>query len=402
MTMPHDPRIPAAVRASTYDQLDTSALRDRGTAKWSHFGPDVLPLWVAEMDFPPAPVVRSAIEDAVHREAFGYPRLDAQTGLPEATAGWSARRYGWEVDPSRVHTLPDVLRGVDLAIELYSAPGSAIVLPTPAYMPFFEVIKVAGRPLVEVPMAVEVGRFVLDLDRIGEALQGEARTLILCNPYNPLGRAFSTEELQDLSLIVARNGARVISDEIHGPITYGRTHVPYASVSDEAAAHSVTLVSASKAWNLPGLKCAQAIVTNASDDLRWRELSVLRTHGASTLGIEANIAAYDSGATWLDETLLYLDQNRRDLAELISSNLPGVKYQVPEATYLAWLDLNAIELPSEPAEFLLEHARVAVNPGLAFGANGAGCVRLNFATSAAILERAVLAIAEAIAAYSRS
>jgi cysteine-S-conjugate beta-lyase len=381
---------------SPYDALGPDQLRRRGTVKWTRFDDDVLALWVAEMDFPTAPVVKAAIRDAVEREQFGYSRLDLETGLPDATATWSAGRYGWEIDPGRVHLLPDVLRGIELAIEAFSPEGSPVVLPTPAYMPFFEVLKVLNRPLIEVPMAVDSGRFVLDLEGIEEAFRAGAGTLILCNPYNPLGRAFSAEELGALSLIVARNAARVISDEIHAPITYGLSHTPYASVDDEAADHSVTMVSGSKAWNLPGLKCAQIIVTNARDEKVWSQISGLRTHGASTIGIAANIAGYNEGAPWLDETLLYLDQNRRELAQLLTKYLPEVRYQIPEATYLAWLDCRDLQLPVEPAEYLLEHARVALNPGIAFGSPGAGCVRLNFATSRAILEEAIIRISSAV------
>jgi cysteine-S-conjugate beta-lyase len=383
-------------RSSPYDSLGPDALRRRGTVKWNRFDDDVLALWVAEMDFPTAPVVKAAISDAVEREQFGYPRLDVETGLPDATAAWSANRYGWEVDPGRIHLLPDVVRGIELAIECFSPKGSPVVLPTPAYMPFFEVVQMLDRPLIEVPMATDSGRFVLDLEGIEEAFRAGASTLILCNPYNPLGRAFSAEELRALSLVVERYEARVISDEIHGPITYERPHIPYASVSRETADHSVTIASGSKAWNLPGLKCAQIIVTNARDEKVWREIPGLRTHGASTIGIAANTAGYRMGAPWLDETLTYLDQNRRALAELLAKYLPEVRYRIPEATYLAWLDLRGLELPVEPAEYLLDHARVALSPGLAFGSTGTGCVRLNFATSRAILEEAILRISSAL------
>ena len=308
--------------------------------KWNRYDDDVLPLWVAEMDFPTAPVVKAAISDAVEREQFGYSRLDAETGLPDATAAWSAKRYGWELDPGRVHLLPDVLRGIELAIEAFSPSGSPVVLPTPAYMPFFEVVAMLDRPLIEVPMAADGGRFLLDLDGIDEAFRAGARTLILCNPYNPLGRAFTPEELRALSLVVTKNDARVISDEIHGPITYGQAHIPYASVADEAAEHSVTMVSGSKAWNLPGLKCAQIVITNARDEGVWSQLSGLRTHGASTIGIAANVAGYNEGAPWLDETLAYLDQNRRALAELLgeapaSSSVPDPRGDVPRLARLS-------------------------------------------------------------------
>lgn len=385
---------------SNYEDLNPETLRMRCTAKWNRFDPDVLALWVAEMDFPTAPSVLEAIQAAVDREQFGYPVLEAATGVPQATAEWSKKRYGWEIDPERIHVLPDVLTGVELAVEAFSPEDSPVILPTPAYMPFFEVAKVARRPLVQVPMLIDGGRFVLDLDAIDAALQNGSGTLILCNPYNPLGRAFSRDELVALADLVDRHGARVVSDEIHAPITYDGVHVPYASVAPHAAAHSLTLVAASKAWNLPGLKCAQAIVTSDTDEAVWREISALRTHGASTIGISATVAAYRFGGAWFDETLAYLDENRRILEVLVRTHLEGATYRLPEATFLAWLDCSELDLPSEPAEFFLEHARVALNPGLAFGAGGKGCVRLNFATSASLLTDAITAMGDAVARSS--
>ena len=381
---------------SSYEDFNPDSLRSRGTTKWNHFDPDVLALWVAEMDFPTAPVVRDGIQAAVNRESFGYPVVDSATGIPSATSAWSKSRYGWEIDPDRVHVLPDVLTGIELAIEEFSPPGSPVVIPTPAYMPFFEVVKVAKRPLIEVPMLSANDGFVFDLEVIDQAFAHGAGTLILCNPYNPIGRSFTRSELAALAEVVERHGARVIADEIHAPITYDLAHVPYGSVSDQTAAHSLTFVSASKAWNLPGLKCAQAIVTSAADEDVWRKISTLRTHGASTIGIAATVAAYGEGAPWLDETLGYLDENRQLLAALVASELPGVEYRVPQATYLAWLDLTKLDLATEPAAFFLEQARVALNPGIAFGVPGTGCVRLNFATSKGLLTEAVTAMGHAL------
>lgn len=382
--------------SSSYDDVRPEVQRARRTTKWNHFDVDVLPLWIAEMDFATAPVVLDAIREAVAREEFGYPRGDEATGVCETTADWFERRYGVFVDPGRVRMLPDVMKGVELAISAFSPESSPIVLPTPAYMPFFELAKVVDRPLMEVPMARSEDRFALDLDGIDAAFTKGAKTLILCNPYNPLGRNFSLEELRALAVVVERHGARVVADEIHGPITYGRRYVPYSSVSVAAANHSATIVSASKAFNLPGLKCAQVLITSEADARVWSGISNLSTHGASTIGIEATVAAYRDGAAWLDQTLAYLDDNRRLLAELVAEHLPLARYQMPEATYLAWLDLSAYGLFEEPAGFLLQHARVALNPGLAFGRTGAGCVRLNFATSAAILVEAVEKMAAAL------
>lgn len=383
-------------RGGDLDRLTPAVLRRRGTVKWTRYDPDVLALWVAEMDLPTAPVVLAAVRDAVAREELGYPRGDSANGLPEATASWLATRYGWHVDPARVHTLPDVLKGVELAIEQYSPAGSAVILPTPAYMPFFDVPPIVGRPIVEAPVAVADGRYVLDLDAVDRAFAAGAGTLVLCQPYNPLGRSFTREELLAVCAVVTRHGGRVVADEVHGPLTYGDAYVPYASVSAEAAGHAVSLTSASKAWNLPGLKCAQAVVNNDVDEARWRAMIGLKSHGASTLGIAANVAAYRDGGPWLDTVLGHLDRNRRLLAELLREHLPEVGYVVPEATYLAWLDFRALGLPEEPADFFLARARVALNPGRAFGANGAGHARLNFATTRAILEQAVTAMGAAV------
>lgn len=380
-----------------FDNLSPQALRRRGTIKWTYFDPDVLALWVAEMDFPTAPAVRAAIQDVVDREEFGYPQPDATSGLPEVVAAWSAQRYGWGPDPARVHVLPDVLKGVELAIEYYSRPGSPVILPTPAYMPFFDVPGVVGRDIIQVPMATDAGRYVFDLDGIADAFRRGGQTLIVCQPYNPLGRSFTRDELLAVSRVVAGHDGRVIADEIHAPLVYpGGTHVPYASVSPEAAAHAVTMVSASKAWNLPGLKCAQLITSSDRDEEIWRTIPMLKTHGASTFGIRANVAAFRDGGAWLAETLSYLDGNRRLLGELLATHLPEVGYRMPEGTYMAWLDCRALGPDTEPADFFLAKARVAMNPGPAFGPNGQGFVRLNFATSRSILEQAVGRMAEAV------
>ncbi len=378
-----------------FENFTPESLRNRGTAKWTYFEPDVLAAWIAEMDFPAAPPVLAAITDAVNRQEFGYPPRDADTGLPDAVAEWSKNSYRWTIDPDRVHILPDVLHGVGLAIEFFSEPDSPVLLPTPAYMPFFEVPKVVGRPITEVPMAVRDGRYSLDLDAIDRAFADGAGVMILCHPYNPVGRAFTREELQALSTVVARHGARVVSDEIHAPLTYEGTHIPYASVNAEAAAHTITVTSASKAWNLPGLQCAQLITSNAADEERWDGISMMKTHGASTIGIRANVAAYRDGGPWLTQAMSYLDGNRRLIGELLSEYLPEVRYRMPEATYFAWLDCRELGLDTEPGTFFLEHARVATSPGPPFGEPATGFVRFNFATSRSLLEQAVKAMAAA-------
>jgi cystathionine beta-lyase len=372
-------------------------LRNRKTIKWNYYDENVLPLWVAEMDFPTAPAVMKAIRAGVEREEFGYPLMDHQSGLQQALAGWTQHRYNWAIQPERVHALPDVLKGVELAIQEFTTPGSPVILPTPAYMPFPEVIRVCGRDIIEVPMPLVDGRYVFDLEGIDAAFAAGAGSIILCNPYNPLGRVFTLDEMQALAAVVEKHHGRVISDEIHAPLVYGgRRHIPYASVSGAAANHSLTIMAASKAWNLAGLKCAQLITTNDADEERWQEISMLRTHGASTMGVEASIAAYRDGEEWLDALLLQLESNRDLIAQTIQDQLPGVEMVVPEGVYMAWLDFRALGLDEEPFDFLLREARVATNPGLPFGENGRGFARINFATTRPILKEALAAIVQAV------
>lgn len=376
-----------------FDHVDLAVLRARRTLKWSGVPADVLAAWVAEMDFPTAPVVRDAIADAVQREQFGYPVDDEVSGLPEAVAAWMAQRHGWTVAPNQVHSLPSVIRGVEIAVEFFTTPDSAVVVPTPAYGPFFRAPNRVRRNVVEVPCIEDDGHYTLDLERIGAAFAAGAGSIALCHPYNPVGRCFAVDELDALAEVVEHHGARVISDEIHAPLVFpDRVHVPYASLSPATAAHTITLTAASKAWNVPGLKCAVAITTNPEDERRWEDL-LGHAHGASTLGIVASIAAFTEGEPWLDAALAYLDETRAWLPGPLAEHLPGVRYTPPEATYLAWLDFRALDLPAEPADHLLEHGKVQIIQGNKFGADGEGFIRLNLATSRSMLEQVLAAIA---------
>jgi cysteine-S-conjugate beta-lyase len=385
------------MEGTVFDHLTEQQLRARKTIKWNHFGPDVLPLWIAEMDFPTAPAVVDGIRACVADDEFGYPAFREDT-LARSTADWCRRRYGWRVSPEWVRVVPDVLKGMEVVINFLTRAESPVVLPVPAYMPFFDVLRITGRQRVEIPMPQDdSGRYVMDLDALDAAFAAGAGSLILCNPNNPLGTAYRDDELRAIVDIAARHHARIIADEIHGPLVYGRPHVAAASVSDTAAHTVVTLMSASKGWNLPGLICAQVILSNERDAREWEFINKLHKMGVSTIGIRANIAAYDHGAGWVDELLPYLQANRDHLAKTLPELSPGVKINTPEATYMSWVDFRALNLPTEPAEHLLSKAKVAVSPGIPFGATvGSGFARLNFATTRAILDRAIDAIAAAL------
>ncbi len=385
--------------AETYENLEAATLRQRRTSKWTHFEQDVIPAWIAEMDFPTAPVIREALIDAIERSETGYPPAGDAMRLPQACAAWLKRSFGWHVEPEQIGLLPDVLKGIELGVQIFSRSESPVIIPTPSYPPFFAVVQSTGRPIIEVPMLRDEDRYVFDLEGIGAAFAAGAGTLILCNPHNPLGRVFTRAELCAVAEIVERYGARVIADEVHAPLIYpGAQHIPYATVSDAAAHHAITLTSASKGWNVAGLKCAQCILVNDRDLAIARSIPFLRilwTYSASTLGILANTVAYEEGGPWLEETVSYLDGNRRHLADLLGRLLPDVGYIIPEGTYLAWLDCRLLGLEN-PAEFFLEQARVGLNDGAAFGPPGVGYVRFNFATSRPILTEIVERMAVAV------
>src|SRR4051794_15000232 len=249
-------------RPPVFDRLTEDALRASGSLKWTRYGP-ALGAFVAEMDFGTAPVVRRALHDAVDGDRLGYLTTTAAAEMAAACAGWQRRRYGWEVAPEWIAPVADVLAGLQAVIERFSPPGSPVVLPTPAYMPFLTLPGLLGRPLLQVPMAERDGRARYDLDGIARAFDAGGRLLVHVNPHNPLGRVFTEEEQLALADVVDRAGGRVFADEIHAPLVHpGAVHRPYASLSPVTARHTITGTSASKAWNLPGLKAAALIFSN--------------------------------------------------------------------------------------------------------------------------------------------
>jgi cystathionine beta-lyase len=342
--------------------------------------------------------VEKALREVIARQDFGYLPPSVARQMAAACAAWLADRQGWAVDPERIRPLPDVIKGLEAAITLFSRPGSPVILPTPSYMPFLSVPPLLGREIIQVPMSTAVGRAVLDTGGIDAAFRAGGHLLILCNPCNPVGRVYTRAELAEVSEVVERHGGRVFADEIHAPLTYpGHAHVPYASLSEVTAGHTLTSTSASKGWNLPGLKCAQLILSSDADQEVWAESGRLIEHGASTPGVHANIAAFTAGQDWLTEVLDYLDGNRMMLGNLLAEFLPDVRYQPPEATYLAWLDCRDLGLGDHPGQFFLDKASVLVNDGPAFGEAGTGHVRLNFATPRPVLIQIISELARAVA-----
>lgn len=385
-----------------FDLIDLEHLRGVGSLKWSKF-PGTIGAFVAEMDFGTAPVVTSALHAAVDAGLFGYLPAEVSAEMSLACAEWQRAAYGWEIDPARVYPIADVVKGFEIALEHFSPPGAPVILPTPAYMPFLLVPPIHDREILQVPLVESGGRYAMDLDGLAAAFRAGGHLLVLCNPYNPVGRVFDRTELEGIAAVVAEHDGRVFSDEIHSPVVYpGATHLPYASVSDITASHTITATSASKAWNLPGLKCAQLILSNDADVAVWNRVGFLALHGASTLGVVAATAAYRSGKPWLNQVRGYLDGNRQLLTELIPAHLPGARYVPPEGTYIGWLDCRGLRIDGSPAEFFRDHAEVALTDGRDCGAAGAGFVRLVFATPRPILEQAVAQMGAAVRAARTS
>ncbi|MGD0062130.1 MAG: aminotransferase class I/II-fold pyridoxal phosphate-dependent enzyme [Streptosporangiaceae bacterium] len=368
-------------------------LRRRRSAKWQTYPADVLPLTVAEMDFALAAPVTEALREALERSDAGYAMAGPDLG--RALAGFAGRRWNWDLDPASVTAVTDVGVGVVELLRVLTRPGDAVVISPPVYPPFFDWIPEAGARLLEVPLACDGDGWRLDLAALEAAFATHPAAYVLCNPHNPVGRVHTAGELAALVRLARIYRVAIVSDEIHAPLALpGAAFVPLLTVPG-AAEVAISVLSASKAWNLAGLKCA-AVVTAAPRmaavtgrfpaDTRWR---------LGHFGVLAAIAAFTAGEPWLDQLLATLDHRRVLLGDLLRQRLPMLNWHPPEATFLAWLDCTALGPDNQAQERFLEHGRVALEPGLRFGAAGGGYARLNFATSAGILDQATARMARA-------
>ena len=404
--------------ANPLEQLDLATLRRRTSIKWRTHPDDVLPLWVAEMDVVLAAPVQEALVAAVQHGDTGYP---CGNGYAQAVADFARSRWAWDgVEVERTALVPDVMQGIVEVLRLVTAPGDAVVVNCPVYPPFYGFLEAGGWRVREVPLAQSTAGqgHRLDLDALEKAFAAPAdgrrpAAYLLCSPHNPTGTVHTAAELAAVATLAQEHGVRVVVDEIHAPLVLpGARFVPYLSVPGTGAGFSV--LSASKGWNLAGLKAALVVAgPAAADDLA--RLPEVVGHGPSHLGVLAHRAALTDAGPWLDALLAGLDDNRRLLGELLAEHLPSVRWAPPQATYLAWLDCRETGLddgPPEagqvrglmtssagPARAFLERARVAVSSGPAFGTGGDGHVRLNFATSRTVLEQAVRRMGGAVGAH---
>lgn len=366
----------------------------QGSRKWTANAGSV-GAWIAESDFGTAPAVKEALVETIDRGLLGYlPDTQAER-LRHIFATFVLERYGWQVDPEYVQIIPDVMAGLALTIELFTTPGSPIIVPTPAYMPFLAEPARHGREVILVDHLTSERGWELDLDGIADGFDRGAELLVLCNPHNPLGYMLGESALHAIAEVVDRAGGRVFADEIHAPVTYGTPrHRPYAASSDLASRHAVTATSVSKGWNIPGLKCAQLVLSSPGDRDRWALIDPYPVQGGSTLGVAASSAAYRDGISWLDETNERYRASRDLLSELLAEHLPAVRWtHRPEATYLAWLDVGAVTPLRPVSDAWQRQAGVTVTDGGACAPGRSDHVRFNFALPPEVLRYAIESIA---------
>jgi cystathionine beta-lyase len=374
-------------------------LRQRTSSKWRAFGSEMLPMVVAEMDYPLAPVIKAALYEAVELGDTGY--VDPRSGgraAARALADFAGDRWDWHPSPDYMLTTTDVSVVVVESLRRLIEPGDGVIITPPVYPPFFEFVPEAGGTVVEVPLVDDGEGWSLDLAGIDAALAAGARGILLCNPHTPLGLAHSREQLEALSAIVEKHGGFVVSDEIHGPLVHtDAAFTPYLDVSDAAREHGIAAHSASKAFNLAGLKCGLFVA--AGDRMRAliRSLPEEIVYRTGIFGVIATRVGFAEGRDWLDGTIAAIEANRRLLTAQLAEKLPLARYREPRASYLAWLDLNAYGWGEDPARVLRRTAGVVFSNGPRFGAQGRGFARMNIACAPELLTEAVDRIAAAAA-----
>ncbi|WP_341957776.1 aminotransferase class I/II-fold pyridoxal phosphate-dependent enzyme [Microbacterium sp. LWH13-1.2] len=373
--------------------LPLAELRERSSEKWREYPADVLPLFVAETDFPLAPAISAALRRAVEMGDTGY--IASRTPLPSAYAAFARRRFGWNVDPARMRSTADVSMGIVEILRRVTQPGERVVVTPPVYPPFYDLVAEAGAEVLRVPLRDTGTAWELDLDGIRAAFADGATAILLCNPHNPTGTVHSRDSLAALAEIADEFGASVISDEIHAPLAQpGTGFTPFLDTGEAAERVGFAVVSASKAFNLAGLKCALMVTASDATSEVVRGLPIEVVWRTGQFGLLAAVAAFsEESDEWLDGLLRTLDANRVLLEDLLASKLPEARYRIPDAGYLAWIDLSGLGWGENPARRILKEARVALHFGPAFGDEGAGYVRLNFGTSPEIVTEAVERIA---------
>lgn len=377
-----------------FDEVTEEQLRRRRSLKWRFHPPDVLPAWVAEMDYPLDKAIQRTLHQAVADGDCGY--ADPM-GLGDAFTVWARQCWGWAVRARDVRLVPQVVGGIAEIIRVTTRPRDGVVVDTPSYPPFAQAARALGRTVLEVPLAVDELGWTLDLDAIEEAYASGGRVHLLCSPHNPTGAVHSRAALARLAELADHYDVLVLSDEIHAPLCLpGATHCPFPAASPVAARRGIVLTAASKGWNVPGLRTALLVATNDETRAIVERLPPETPFSVGHLGVLAAQAAFRDGADWLASVTAILDRNRRLLTQLLQDYLPAVRYLPPQASYLAWLDCRPLCLGDDPAEAFLAKGRVALSSGPPFGAPGVGFARLNIGTTGPLLAEAVRRMASVL------
>ena len=378
--------------------LDSERVRNRPGIKWGREGPDVLAAWVADMDVELPAVVLDAVRERIDSGGLGYDFYDQPIPVLRVFAERMGAAFGWQVDPLDVVRVHDVIQGLELAITYLTEPGDGIIFQTPAYPPFFSSVEGHGRRVVPNPLIGRDDGWRFDLDHFESVASApDVTAVILCQPHNPCGMVLDADDIAAVIDIAERHDLVVISDEIHCDLVYApRRHIPVASVSEPAPERTVTVTAATKSFNMAGLRMAFLHSASSRYGPVIKKIPKRLIGGIGILGQVATIAGWTEALDWLDELVAGLDANRHLLAELLAERLPEVRYRPPDATYLAWMDCRELGLGDDPASVFLGQGRVYLNSGLDFGPEGAGHVRLNFATSPAMLDEATARMAKAI------
>ncbi|MEM6431328.1 MAG: PatB family C-S lyase [Deinococcota bacterium] len=385
-----------------FDAISLETLRTRKCAKWTRYGPDVMPLWVADMDFPASEKIIAAMNARASSDNLGYPMGgylgSGEPGIGEAIMKRQAERYNWHFEDENIWLINGIVPGLFLGAMAFASPGEEVIMQTPIYPPFMYAVEKTGRTPIYNQMEIVDGTWQIDFDALDALVTPNTRLFMLCNPHNPVGRVFRRDELEKLGEFVLKHRLWVVSDELHCDLRFDDyQHIPFASLSDELAQRTVTLFGPTKTFNIAGLKGGVAVSQNKALLERYQNAAPALITPPNVIAQAAIKAAYnDEAQDWLDSTLSYLDGNRKFIADFVSERLPSVKYYGTEGTYLSWLDFRSLGLGEQLETFLLETCKVGLNPGPSFGPGGEGFARLNFATTREVIEHALTRIEDGI------
>ncbi|HWP97932.1 MAG TPA: MalY/PatB family protein [Syntrophomonadaceae bacterium] len=371
--------------------------RHTNCAKWDEVGEDLLPMWVADMDFQSPPEVIAALEERVRHGIFGY--SGGYEGWDTAFIQWMKRRFGWQVDREWITTSPGVVPALDMLIRALTEPGDGVVIQPPVYCPFFAVVRNNGRKLLENPLIYDGCKYRMDLDNLERQLNPGVKLLILCSPHNPVGRMWEPRELAALGDICLEHGIRVISDEIHADLVFpGQRHTVFASLSSELEQNCAICTAPSKTFNIAGIQASNITIPNPEIRSAYRQVLNTGELGLpNVFAIAAAEAAYTQGEAWLDEMMIYVRDNFKYLQKFMAENIPRIKIIEPEATYLVWLDCRSLGMNNQQLDrFIRDQARLVLSPGHIFGSAGSGFQRMNIACPRAILEEALRRLESAV------